>query len=74
MNHSLLYIPLFSHALLFCSILRLKELKEVIEYEQLEALLPENVLKQLEEQCLTQIEVSRFIQFQFIISSSREEG
>ncbi|XP_036429961.1 uncharacterized protein LOC118810365 isoform X2 [Colossoma macropomum] len=38
------------------SILRLKELKGVIEYEQLEALLPENVLKPLEEQCLTEIE------------------
>ncbi|XP_036429322.1 tumor necrosis factor alpha-induced protein 2 isoform X2 [Colossoma macropomum] len=38
------------------SIMRRKELKEVIEYEQLEALLPENMLAPLEEQYLTQIE------------------
>ncbi|KAL7877707.1 hypothetical protein SRHO_G00043500 [Serrasalmus rhombeus] len=38
------------------SILRCKELKGVIEYEQLEALLPSNMLEPLEEQCLTQIE------------------
>ncbi|KAL6487275.1 hypothetical protein MHYP_G00039010 [Metynnis hypsauchen] len=38
------------------SILRRKELKGVIEYEQLEALLPANMLEPLQEQCLTQIE------------------
>ncbi|XP_037394227.1 uncharacterized protein LOC119263453 isoform X2 [Pygocentrus nattereri] len=38
------------------SILRCKELKGVIEYEQLEALLPANMFEPLEEQCLTQIE------------------
>ncbi|XP_036429964.1 tumor necrosis factor alpha-induced protein 2-like [Colossoma macropomum] len=38
------------------SIMRRKELKEVIEYEQLKALLPENMLEPLEEQCLPEIE------------------
>ncbi|KAL7890079.1 hypothetical protein AOLI_G00023370 [Acnodon oligacanthus] len=38
------------------SILRCRELIGVIEYEQLTALLPEYMLKPLEEQCLTQIE------------------